>query len=73
MLSKKVLLPIAACCGLCVSSGSLGAEVVCDIDVSASQHRLVIHPDDDIYAFSKVDTPGNFRFAAQYLPSLNKF
>ena len=73
MVSKKILLRIAACCGLIVSTASQCAEVVCDIDVSGSQLRLVVPPNDDIYSLSRVDTPGDFRFAAQYLPALDKF
>jgi hypothetical protein len=50
-----------------------GAQIVCDTDVSNSQAQLRIESNDDIYAFSKIDLPGGFRLAGQYLPSLSKF
>jgi hypothetical protein len=50
-----------------------GAQIVCDTDVSNSQSQLRIESNNDIYAVSKIDLPGGFRLAGQYLPSLAKF
>jgi len=50
-----------------------GAQIVCDTDVSNSQSQLRIESSDDIYAVSKIDLPGGFRLAGQYLPSRTKF
>jgi len=50
-----------------------GAQIICDTDVSNSQSQLRIESNDDIYAVSKIDLPGGFRLAGQYLPSLTKF
>ena len=49
------------------------AEFVCDVQVSHVRERLVVKPNPDVYAVSKVEINGNFRFAAQYLPLLNLF
>lgn len=55
------------------SSASYAAQIICSIDISNSQYKLTIKPSDDVYQFSKIDTAGDFRFMAQYLPSLQKF
>lgn len=50
-----------------------GVQIVCDTDVSNSQKQLRIEPNDDVYAFSKIDLDGGFRLAGQYYPSRTKF
>lgn len=55
------------------SSNSYGAQIYCEIDVSDSQYKLAVKPSTDVYDFSKIDTAGDFRFMAQYLPELGKF
>ena len=52
---------------------SYGVQIICDTDVSNSQNQLRIVPNDDVYAFSKIDLPGEFRLAGQYYPSRTKF
>ena len=50
-----------------------GVQIICNTDVSNTQNQLRIEPSDDVYAFSKIDLPGDFRLAGQYYPSLAKF
>jgi hypothetical protein len=48
---------------------SYGVQIVCNTDVSNSQNQLRIEPNDDVYAFSKIDLDDGFRLAGQYYPS----
>lgn len=48
-------------------------KIVCDFDVNDSRQRLVLDPSNDVYASNKIDLPGGFRFAGQYLSDLNLF
>jgi hypothetical protein len=52
---------------------SEGVQIVCDTDVSNSQMKLRIEPNNDVYAFSKINLSGGFRLAGQYFPKRNKF
>lgn len=61
------------CALVLASSISYGAQILCNIDISNSQYKLAVKPSDDVYVFSKIDTAGDFRFMAQYLPGLQKF
>lgn len=47
--------------------------ITCRFDVNDVRLSLDIRPQQDIYAFQKIDLPGDFRFAGQWLPELNKF
>ena len=47
--------------------------ITCRFDVNDVRLSLHVRPNDDVYAFQKIDLPGDFRFAAQWLSSLNKF
>ena len=47
--------------------------ITCRFDVNDVRISLDIRPDDDVYMFQKIDLPGGFRFAGQWLPALNKF
>lgn len=62
-----------ACFTTVATSPTLGAQFDCDIDVSDSHYRLTVKPSIDVYDFSKIDTDGDYRFMAQYLPELGKF
>ncbi len=55
------------------SSHVLANEIVCTFDVNDIEQQFVIHPKNDIYHSYKIDLPGGFRFAGQYLSDLNKF
>lgn len=48
-------------------------RIECIFDVNDIQQQLLIHPNNDIYHSDKIDLPGGFRFAGQYLSDLNKF
>jgi hypothetical protein len=52
---------------------AFGAQIICDTDVSNSSAQLVIKSTNDIYSISKIDLPGGFRLAGQYLSNVNKF
>ena len=56
-----------------VTSTALAQQINCVFDVNDSRHALAIQENDDVYAVHKIDLPGEFRFAGQWLPSLNKF
>lgn len=73
MFFNKFLKPLAFCCVITATSNSHGKQIICDIDVSDSQYNLAIKPSTDVYDFFKIDTAGDFRFVAQYLPELGKF
>lgn len=47
--------------------------ITCRFDVNDVRLSLHVRPNDDVHAFQKIDLPGDFRFAAQWLSSLNKF
>lgn len=42
-------------------------------DVNDEKKQLVIYPHNDVYHSSKIDLPGGFRFAGQYLSVQKKF
>ena len=67
---------IRLCCVLfllALSSKALANEIECVFDVNDEKKQLVIYPHNDIYRSSKINLPGGFRFAGQYLPELKKF
>jgi hypothetical protein len=70
---KKHLISLIFSVCLFAFNIAYGAQIVCDTNVSNSQSQLLIESNDDIYAVSKIDLPGGFRLAGQYLPSLAKF
>lgn len=47
--------------------------ITCRFDVNDVRLSLHVRPQEDIYTFQKIDLPGDFRFAGQWLPALNKF
>ena len=56
-----------------MSRSSHADTVTCRFDVNDVRLSLEVHPQQDIYAFQKIDLPGDFRFAGQWLPALDKF
>jgi hypothetical protein len=70
---KKILTSLIVVTGFLVCQFSYGVQIVCDTDVNNSQNQLRIVPNDDVYAFSKIDLDGGFRLAGQYYPSRTKF
>lgn len=72
MSFNKFLNLVTICCVITIASNSYGKPIECDIDVSDSQYKLAIKPSTDVYDFFKIDTAGDFRFMAQYLPELDK-
>lgn len=69
----KFLAFFTFCYTITIANNSYSAQIYCDIDVSDSQYKIAIKPSNDVYDFAKIDTAGDFRFMAQYLPSLSKF
>jgi hypothetical protein len=70
---KKTLISLIVVTSFFICKFSYGVQIVCDTDVSNSQNQLRIEPNDDVYAFSKIDLDGGFRLAGQYYPSRTKF
>lgn len=70
---KKIFISSIVIVSLLTCRVAYGVQIVCDTDVSNSQNQLRILSSDDVYAFSKIDLPGGFRLAGQYLPGLTKF
>ena len=48
-------------------------QIECVFDVNDTRQTLITYPSNDIYTSTKIDLPGGFRFAGQYLSELNKF
>ena len=48
-------------------------QIECVFDVNDIRKTLIINPSKDIYAKTKIDLPGGFRFAGQYLSEQRKF
>jgi hypothetical protein len=48
-------------------------QIECVFDVNDTRQTLITYPSKDIYTSTKIDLPGGFRFAGQYLSELNKF
>ncbi len=48
-------------------------QIECVFDVNDTRQTLITYPSKDIYTTTKIDLPGGFRFAGQYLSELNKF
>ncbi len=48
-------------------------QIECTFDVNDTRQTLITYPGKDIYTSTKIDLPGGFRFAGQYLSELNKF
>lgn len=55
------------------SSFAQANRIECTFDVNDVKQTLTIQPSDDVYTSSKIDLPGGFRFAGQYLSTLNTF
>ena len=51
----------------------LAERITCTFDVNDEKPQLEIKPSTDIYSVTKIDLPGGFRFAGQYLTELSKF
>ena len=51
----------------------LAERITCTFDVNDVKQSIDIAPENDIYAVRKIDLPGGFRFAGQYLPELGNF
>ncbi len=57
-----------------LASGATRADTItCRFDVNDVRLTLDVRPQDDVYAFEKIDLPGDFRFAGQWLPAMSKF
>lgn len=56
-----------------LSANVFANRIECSFDVNDDNRQLVIHPNNDIYHSNKIDLPGGFRFAGQYLPEMQKF
>jgi hypothetical protein len=69
---KKTLTSLIIVISFLACNISYGVQIVCDTDVNNSQNQLRIVPNDDVYAFSKIDLDGGFRLAGQYYPSRTK-
>lgn len=69
---KKTLTSLIVVISFMACKISYGVQIVCDTDVNNSQNQLRIVPNDDVYAFSKIDLDGGFRLAGQYYPSRTK-
>ena len=48
-------------------------QIECVFDVNDHRQTLVLDPSNDVFASTKIDLPGGFRFAGQYLSDLNLF
>ncbi|MCM0034429.1 MAG: hypothetical protein NBV66_01430 [Burkholderiaceae bacterium] len=48
-------------------------QIECVFDVNDIRKTLTLYPSEDIYTSSKIDLPGGFRFAGQYLSELKTF
>lgn len=48
-------------------------QIECTFDVNNLRETLTLYPSDDIYTSTKIDLPGGFRFAGQYLSELKIF
>ena len=70
---KQILTSLIVIMSVLSCKVAYGVQIVCDTDVSNSQNQLRIVPNDDVYAFSKIDLAGGFRLAGQYYPSRTKF
>ena len=58
---------------LVMSRASHAETITCRFDVNDARLSLDIRPQQDIHSFQKIDLPGDFRFAGQWLPALDKF
>ena len=47
--------------------------ITCRFDVNDVRLSLEVRPQQDIHTFQKIDLPGDFRFAGQWLPAMDKF
>lgn len=59
--------------GLLASGVARADTITCRFDVNDVRQAIEIRHVDDVYTFEKIDLPGDFRFAGQWLPALNKF
>jgi hypothetical protein len=73
MVNIKYQVFFVLCATVAISNMSYASQIECDIRVSDSQNQLIIKPNDDVYAFSKIDLPGGFRVSGQFLTMLNRF
>ncbi|CAN1550380.1 hypothetical protein MCEGE14_02160 [Burkholderiaceae bacterium] len=48
-------------------------QIECVFDVNDTRKTLITYPTKDIYTSTKIDLPGGFRFAGQYLSELKTF
>jgi hypothetical protein len=55
------------------SSITYADQIECTFDVDDTRKTLITHPSKDIYTSTKIDLPGGFRFASQYLSDLKIF
>jgi len=56
-----------------LSNPAQAERISCTFDVNDVNQSIDILSTTDIYAIHKIDLPGGFRFAGQYLPDLGKF
>jgi hypothetical protein len=70
---SRLVIGFALTMAAAVSSSALAERILCQFDVNDSRHSLAIQQNDDVYVVHKIDLPGEFRFAGQWLSSLNKF
>lgn len=48
-------------------------QIVCTFEVNDVRKTLTLYPSEDIFTSTKIDLPGGFRFAGQYLSELKTF
>jgi hypothetical protein len=48
-------------------------QIECVFDVNDTRKTLITYPNNDLYTSNKIDLPGGFRFAGQYLSELKTF
>ncbi len=56
-----------------VCGQAFAMKITCTFDVNDFKQHIDIKSGTDIYSVNKIELPGGFRFAGQYLPDMGKF
>ena len=73
-MHRKMIINICFTLALATTlTSAIARQIECNFDVNDTQKTLTLYPSKDIFTSTKINLPGGFRFAGQYLSELKIF
>lgn len=73
-MHRKMITNICVMLALATTlTSAIADQIECTFDVNDSRKTLTLSPSEDVFTSTKINLPGGFRFAGQYLSELKTF